>query len=175
MRIGRALVVAAFLLMMSHVASAQAVNSNVAHVNLSFSQTETITVSTDVNAISFNAAGAASAPINVTTTYNLSSSRTKLAVAAFFSSGSALSGSAGSIPTSQIMATTPTGSGTCDGSLGNPDGSNVTNACPWVFSTSSLSPTQGSRTDAVTLSIQNVTTVAPGSYSGIINFSAQSL
>ena len=157
-------------------AQAQVVQGNTASVAMSFSQAESLIVSTDVSSISFNSAGVASSPINVTTVWNVVPTRTQLEVYAYLASATAFTGSHGNtIPSSDLQQTSPDSTlHACNGGLTLLNNAALSNACGWIFQ-GSLPSASGTQTGQVTLTILNPTSFAPDNYSGTYLVSAQVL
>jgi hypothetical protein len=155
-------------------AQAQVLKGNTASVAMSFTQAESLIVSTDVSSITFNAAGVASSPINVTTTWNATAARTKLEVYAYLASANAFTGAhSNTIPAADLQQTSPDSSlHTCDGQLTILDGSTLNNACGWIFD-GSLPSAAGTQTGQVNLTILNIASIATDSFSGTYLISAQ--
>jgi hypothetical protein len=157
-------------------AHAQVLQGNTASVAMSFTQTESLIVSTDVSSVTFNAAGVASSPINVTTTWNATAARTQLEVYAYVPSSNAFTGAHGNtIPAADLQQTSPDSSlHTCNGQLTILNGSTLNNACGWIFD-GSLPSAAGTQTGQVNLTILNFASIAPDSFSGTYLISAQIL
>ncbi len=136
------------LLLLLPVQSAMASTaSNVATVALSLTISNSVTISASPASITFDPiTGAASAPIQITSSWNLQTPSSNFQIAAWFASpSSALSNGVINIPSSQIVAVLP----------------------------STSIPASGNRTDTLTLAITGLSTQAPGSYTGTVNIAAQ--
>lgn len=147
--------------------------SNVATVNLSMTIQSSLTVAATPANITFNYTGGgnatASGPINITTTWNLGSPEI-LAVMAYFSSTTALTGP-NSIMVSQVFASANGGGSTaCTGTFTNQVPASTPGATCFVNSAQTVSGT-GSENDSLLLSLQNLTPT-PGTYTGVLNISA---
>jgi hypothetical protein len=197
-RIGRAFAVLAVMLLMGGIANAQTL-SNQASVNLSMSVSESVSISATPANISFTyspsggGTATASGQITVVTTANLASGHSYLNVYGFLSSATAALSGPSNIPSSEVFANTTgngsmgsaTGAGAVPctgnfatvgvqgaecGSIGGPD--------DFLDSTRGAALTPGGQftiTDNVTLSLANLGTLTPGSYTGVINFQASYL
>ena len=195
-KIGRVALFAVAILGFVGVANAQTL-SNTASVNLSMSISESITVSATPSNITFTyspsggGTATASGPITVVTTANLAAGHTYINVYGWLGSTTTALGGPRSIPSSEVFASI-TGNGTTGWASGSLvpctslESIGVSGAgCSSVPGTDS--PIDSTRdgslapgglfviTDNVTLSLANLGNLAPGSYTGTINFEADYL
>jgi hypothetical protein len=148
------------------------ITSNNATVGLSMQINETLTVTATPANITFNyASGSATAsgPIQIATAYNLSTTRT-LAVMAYFSSTTALTGGSG-VMVSNVYASSNGGSSQpCTGTFTNQVPASTPGATCFVNDAQSVSGS-GTEIDSLVLSLQSLSGT-PGTYTGVLNISA---
>ena len=156
---------------------AQALNSNVATVNLNAPLAESITVAAAPALVTFtlvpNGSAAGSAPVSITSTWAVKKTRTSVNLYAYFSSANALNDGAGdNIPTSSVT-----------GSVNGGAAAAFTSATPFgangmtVFTVAPGAGTYSStRTDTIGLTINTTGLGLPAAtYTGVLNIEAQAL
>jgi hypothetical protein len=147
-------------------------NGNTVSIALSASNSESVSLSCDTASLNFSAA-VLSNTFHCTTTWNVSSTRNgqTVAVAAHFTSGTALTGPGTGIPTSAIIGTGISGTpGSCNQTVLFPDGGHLLpNSCSLLYSTS-ITPTTttGTNTSPFTLAIPTLGTFPAGNFSGTL-------
>ncbi len=162
------------LLLLLPVQSAMASTaSNVATVALSLTISNSVTISASPASITFDPiTGAASAPIQITSSWNLQTPSSNFQIAAWFASpSSALSNGVINIPSSQITGSNGGGPLPFTGTDTSVSAA-VAGATVAVLPSTSI-PASGNRTDTLTLAITGLSTQAPGSYTGTVNIAAQ--
>lgn len=175
------------ILLSAPAAYAAALNSNTATVTLTATVGESLTVSATPATATFTlAAGGtanASAPVVMTTTWNLAAARTSLSLTGYFSSAAqALAGTGstpGYIPTSEVLGQVTTGSPTTYTAFTqNPaTGGPGTAGASLLLFTQANSTHVSSRTDSLNLEI-NLTAqplLPADTYTGTLNLVAQAL
>jgi hypothetical protein len=178
MKATRIIVLALAVLAMCGVGQAQMyLNSSTAQTTLTYSQPETVTVSVDTASLALAptlAAEARGGLINVTTTWNLASTRT--GIQTLFGLGSttaALTGTAGNIPSSDILATGNGGEVPCTASgVGNLSGfQGVPGAmCAAAFYNGALSNFNSTNSSPVYIRLLPTAVIPYGTYSGTLYF-----
>lgn len=157
----------------------QAMNSNVANVNLNAVLSETLTVAAAPATVNFtlapNGPAAGSSAVSITTNWALASTRTSVSLFAYFSSTTALTNGAGNnIPNSSVS--------------GNPNGSGLqpfTGTDPFnglatglqIFSVPiTAANVNSTHSDSLALQIDTTGLGLPaGTYTGVLNIEAQAL
>jgi hypothetical protein len=143
----------ALVFVLAPASHAQALNSNVAQVQLNAVLGEAITVAAGPGTVNFalvpNGVANGDAPVSVTTTWSLAASRTTIGLYAYFSTPSALTdGSGNNIPAANVSGSVDSGpSGTFTGATP------FTNNGITVFSQSVVGAFNSNRTDTIDLSI----------------------
>lgn len=157
----------------------QALNSNVANVNLNAVLAETLTVAATPGTVTFNLVPSGpvsgNTPVSVTTQWALASTRTSLSVWAYFSTTTALTNGVGNnIPNTSVSGN-PDGAGLQTFSTTNPFNGLATGV--QIFSTGISSANVNSKqTDSLALQIDTTGLNLPsGTYSGVLNIEAQAL
>lgn len=181
MRLTTKLAVIAGLLALAMVPQSygQAVNSNVANVNLNAVMAETLTVSATPGTVNFNLVPngpvSGNTPVSITTQWALASTRTKVSLWAYFSTTTALTNGVGNnIPNTSVSGN-PNGGGLQPFTTTNPF--NSANTGVQVFSVAiSAANLNVTRTDSLALQIDTTGLGLPaGTYTGVLNIEAQAL
>lgn len=160
---------AAFALLFSPLASATDLISTPATTTLSYTQGETISVSVDTPALTLTTT---QQTINVTTNWNLASSRLQVVTAAYFSSSSALTAGSNVIPTSAILGQGLNAEEPCNSML-TIFAESYPNGCDEVLQKTSLTGAySGTSTNAFKIRLSPSAVVPAGVYSGTLNFVA---
>jgi hypothetical protein len=173
------MVFAALLLSLFSVPQSKAqTSSNAAAVTMSFAVESSLTVAASPSSIVFNATDArhatASAPIAVTTSWNLAVGGGNIFTVAYFSTNTAaLTNGTLNIPTSNILASINSGTATaCTRADVNVAAANPGGICPEIFAGIGVSA-QGTHSDNILLLLSSGTDFPVASYTGTITISAQ--
>lgn len=178
-----------FALAAAPVAFSQSLNSNTSTVALTATLGESLTIAATPSAVTFNlvSGGTAngSAPVAMTTSWVLSSSRSTVTVTGYFSSASAALTSGGSspvnIPTSEVLGQVTTGSPTTYTAFTQTPttgGVGVAGASLVLFQQAISSSNRAStRNDNLNLQINlsSQPQLPAGTYTGTLNLQAQAL
>lgn len=173
--------------------------SNTASVNLSMTISESVSITATPSNITFTyspsggGTATASGPITVVTTATLAPGHTYLAVYGWVGSTTAALAGPSNIPSSEVFANT-TGNGTAPGATGagtvpctgntltvglsGAQCGSIGGAADFLDEDATGTISAGGQftiTDNVTLSLANLGTLTPGSYTGVINFQASYL
>ena len=145
--------------------------SNIVSIALSASNSESVTLSCDTASLSFSPT-VTSNTFHCTTAWNLSPTRTNLAVAAFFATGTALTGPGAGIPASAVLGTGAGGTtGNCAQSVPFPDGGHMLqNSCGLLVNPTTITTANdiGTITSPFTLAIPTLTSFAAGTFNGTL-------
>ncbi|HXU22051.1 MAG TPA: hypothetical protein VN788_15820 [Verrucomicrobiae bacterium] len=181
MRLTSKLAVTAGLLALAMVprSNAQALNSNTANVNLNAVLAETLTVSATPGTVNFNLVPSGpvsgTTPVSITTQWALASTRTKLAVWAYFSTTTALTNGAGNnIPNTSVSGN-PDSTGLQPFSATNPFNGLATGV--QIYNTAiTAANVNSTHSDSLNLQIDTTGLNLPaGTYTGVLNIEAQAL
>jgi hypothetical protein len=153
-------------------------SSNAAAVTMSFAVESSLTVAASPSSIVFNPTdlrhATASAPIAVTTSWNLAVGGGNIFTVAYFSTNTAaLTNGTLNIPTSNVLASINSGTATActradvNVAAGNPGG-----ICPEIFAGIGVSA-QGTHSDSILLLLSSGTDFPVANYTGTITISAQ--
>jgi hypothetical protein len=174
-----AVIAGLFALAMVPQTYGQAANSNVANVNLNAVLAETLTVAASPATVNFallpSGVAPGDNPVSITTQWALASTRTKLAVWAYFSSTTALNNGAGNnIPNTSVSGN-PDGAGMATFSATDPFNGLATGV--QVYSTAiAAANVNSTHTDSLALQIDTTGLNLPaGTYTGVLNIEAQAL
>ncbi|MGH9733756.1 MAG: hypothetical protein ACRD8A_04095 [Candidatus Acidiferrales bacterium] len=157
----------------------QAMNSNLANVNLNAVLNETLTIAAAPGNVNFtlapNGTAAGSAAVSITTQWALASTRTNVSLFAYFSTTTALTNGAGNnIPNTSVSGN-PNGTGMQPFTTKNPF--NGLNTGVQIFS-AAITAANVNSTHADSLALQIDTTglnLPAGTYTGVLNIEAQAL
>ena len=154
-------------------AKAVTIQSAVSTINLSATVNSSLTVTVDTSSITFTN-GNASAPVTVTTAWNLATGQVGQVVSlAYFNTAVALTGTgSNTIPTSAIQFTSSNGTSACNvnqtvGTITFP------NACSADIGSMNITTNlQSQMTNTFTLAIPTLPTMPPDIYAGTISVAA---
>lgn len=169
----------ALVLVMSQASHAQALNSNVATVNLNAPLAESLTVAAGPATVNFtlvpNGSASGSAPVSVTTTWALAKTRTSVKLYAYFSSANALTDGAGdNIPTSSVTGSV-NGAAAAPFTSATPFGANgMTVFSSVIGAAGTFNSSHGPDTIALSINTTGLTLPA-ATYTGVLNIQAQAL
>ena len=153
-------------------------SSNAAAVTMSFAVESSLTVAASPSSIVFSPTDArhatASAPIAVTTSWNLAVGGGNVFTVAYFSTNTAaLTNGTLNIPTSNILASINGGTATaCTRADVNVAAANPGGICPEIFAGIGVTA-QGTHSDTILLSLSSGTDFPAASYAGTITISTQ--
>jgi len=157
----------------------QAMNSNVANVNLNAVLAETLTVSASPANVNFtlapNGPAAGSSAVSITTQWALASTRTSVSLFAYFSTTAALTNGAGNnIPNTSVSGN-PNGAGLQAFTTKNPF--NGLNTGVQIFTTGiTAANVNSTHSDSLALQIDTTGLNLPaGTYTGLLNIEAQAI
>jgi hypothetical protein len=154
------------------------VNSNNATVALNATLAESLTVSAGPATVTFalvpSGSAAGSAPVSITTTWSLDSTRTGVSLYAYFSTGDALTdGGGNNIPTSAVLGGVNGGAASAF-TIATPFGANGKSVFAQAVGAGTYSGSRGP--DTIDLSIDTTGLGLPsGTYTGTLNIQAQAL
>jgi hypothetical protein len=173
------LVFAALLLSLLSVPQSKAqTSSNAAAVTMSFAVVSSITITASPSNIVFNPTdgrhATASAPIAVTTSWNLAVGGGNVFTVAYFSTNTAaMTDGTLNIPTSKVFASINSGTATaCTRVDVNVAAANPGGICPEIFAGIGVTA-QGTHTDNILLSLSSAIDFPVANYAGTITLSAQ--
>ena len=173
------LVFAALLLSLFSVPQSKAqTSSNTAAVTMSFAVASSLTVAASPSSIVFTPTDArhatASAPIAVTTSWNLAVGGGNVFTVAYFSTNTAaMTDGTLNIPTSKVFASINSGTATvCTRVDVNVAAANPGGICPEIFAGIGVTA-QGTHSDTILLSLSSGADFPAASYAGTITISAQ--
>jgi hypothetical protein len=167
----------ALVAMLASPSQAQ-VDSNNATVALNANLAESLTVSAGPATVTFtlvpNGSAAGSAPVSITTTWSLDTTRTGIDLYAYFSSGDALTDGVGNnIPTTSVLGSV-NGGAASDFTIATPFGANGKTVFTQAVGAGTYSGTRGP--DTIDLAIDTTGLGLPsGAYTGTLNIQAQAL
>lgn len=170
-------VLSVLLLMLPISVSATNVTSNAQSTALSLTINESVTLTASPASVNFTYSGdtaTASSPITLTASWFLASGRTAVNTYAWFSTPSAaLSSGTNNIPNSQVFESTDggaanpcTGFSTAAGITGGACGVGGNDS---FISTDTVPPQVGNNSHTMALTITGVSTMNPGTYTGVLN------
>lgn len=159
-------------LMLVPVTEAVTVNSAVQTVALTMTVAESLTIIATPATIAFTYDGVnkatASGPISINTVWTLAAGHTSLTLQAYFSAATSLTDGTGVVATSNTFQAIGAGAPAACNTAGI-----TTNSCPPIFTLTGVGITAtGNRTDAITLSLNNVGVLPAGPYTGTLNLQA---
>jgi hypothetical protein len=173
------LVFAALLLSLFSVPQSKAqTTSNTAAVTMSFAVESSLTVAASPSSIVFTPTDArhatASAPIAVTTSWNLAVGGGNVFTVAYFSTNTAaLTDGTLNIPTSNVLASVNSGTAAaCTRADVNVAAANPGGICPEIFAGIGVTA-QGTHSDTILLSLSSGADIPAATYAGTITISAQ--
>jgi hypothetical protein len=167
----RLAVLAAVLAAFFAVPAQAQVTSNVATVNLNFTQSESVTVSAAPTSLTFNSSGVATVPLVVTTSWNVNLTRNAINTYMYFSTVNAMTDTTGdNIPMSSF--TSNCGVGTATFGDTTPWNFNGVPVFSQLLSTGLYSNLTGTPVSCQ-LSFTGASVLPAGVYSGVLNIEAQ--
>jgi hypothetical protein len=172
---------ASFVTLFSPYPAAAAQTSTVAPVSLAMNVGESVTLTNVPNSISFTypvgGGNSNTQNFNVTTTWQLQSTRTTVHLVFYFSGTTALNNGSSIIPTSQFFldgSTTPTHA--CNDNIGDPlvpASQGHSSACTYGKAISVTGTPSGTETDQIYAQLQGLSgSLLAGSYTGTLNVQA---
>ena len=168
----------ALALVAGQASHAQALNSNVATVNLNAPLTESLTVSAGPATVNFalvpNGSANGSAPVSITTTWALAKTRTSVKLYAYFASANALTDGAGdNIPVANVTGSINGGAaGAFTGATPFSGSTGVTVFTQAIGAAGTFNSSHGPDTIALTINTAGLALPA-ATYTGVLNIQAQ--